>query len=103
MLLAKNALQVYRAASTDETRYSLNGILVEPDGATVATDGHIAVKFVPGWKRDAAEYPVIEGCNPVDAEGAEPLKSFILPSNAAAEAIKAIPKGKRLLPILSES
>jgi hypothetical protein len=107
MLLSKQALLVHKLATQDDPRYGLNGIRVEPDGSTVATDGHKLIKYTPKHTPDAVEFPTIEGCNPVqprnDDGSAIELEPFILPSDAAAAAIKALP-GKRSqnsLPILA--
>ena len=100
MLLRKQALSVVGAASNDDPRYSLNGILVEPDGSTVATDGHILVKYTPRSQPDTADYPTVEGCDPAKPGALVP---FILPSDAAKDIYKAVPKGRKAsLPILTD-
>ena len=80
MKLSKRALAVYKAASTDERRYAMTGVLVEPDGAMVATDGNILVKVTPA-PGESVEEPVP---TPV-----------ILPAKAAEAILKAIPRTPR--------
>ena len=95
MLISRNALQVAKAASTDATRYTLNGIKIEADGTTVATDGNILVRYRPREMPSPTDYPVIPGCSPVDAE---PLVPFILSTKDALSVAKL--PGKTKLPIL---
>ncbi len=98
MLLHPNTLRVAKAASTDTSRVVLQGVYITPDGGGVATDGHLLVKFTPKDIPDGKDYPVIEGVK-ADDDGAK-LKPFTLPSEAAAEILKAIPKKRTTLPIL---
>lgn len=99
MLLNKKVLCLVNVASTDQTRQSINGVYIEPDGSGVATDGHMLLKFNPDGTPDAKEYPTLDGVNPVDSDK---LKAFILPREACAEILKAMPKRKGL-PILSNN
>jgi len=97
LLLQKQALETMRTASTEDPRYSLNGILIEPDGSTVGTDGHILHKYTPG--KAPAEFPPIEGIE-LDGPEADP---FILPLDACKALKKAFPaKSAKTLPILRE-
>ena len=101
MLLLPKALQVVKAASKDETRFALCGIRIEPDGATVATNGHILARFRPTMHPDPKEYPAVEGCSAVDPDGAA-LAPFTIPSESVNALLKALPKQKgRVLPILN--
>lgn len=123
MLLNPKSLKVVGAASTDESRLSLNGILIEPDGSAVGCDGHILVKFTPTSSWDPKEFPSIEGVDPTDGEvktlcpetnhaenvvckctptdgfiiekPAEPLKPFILGRDACTQIAKASAAGGR--------
>jgi hypothetical protein len=98
MLIPRKALEVVRAASKDQTRQALCGILIEPDGSTVATNGHSLVRFKPTYLDDAKEFPAIDGCNPVDEVLS--LRPFILGSESVSILLKALPKKSRVLPIL---
>ena len=102
MLIHPNTLKVAKAASTDDQRFTLNSVYITPDGGGVATDGHVLVKFTPRDMPDAKEYPPIEGMEGATAADKEEpaLQPFILPSAAAAEILKAMPKKRTTLPIL---
>lgn len=97
MLLHPNTLKVAKAASADDTRYTLNGVHIEPDGSAVATDGKQLLKWTPADTPAAEDYPAIEGFK-AHSDGIA-LQAFILPSAAAAEILKAVPK-KSMLPVL---
>lgn len=60
MLLSKRQLLAHKFASTDETRPMLNGILIEPSGRVLASDGHAAV-IVPANEANAADFPHKDG------------------------------------------
>jgi DNA polymerase III sliding clamp (beta) subunit (PCNA family) len=99
MLIQRKALEIARAASKDQTRQSICGLRIEPDGATVATDGHILARFTPTAHPDGKEYPAIEGVNVDDGENK--LEPFTLPNDAVAILLKALPKRTpRHFPIL---
>jgi DNA polymerase III sliding clamp (beta) subunit (PCNA family) len=76
MFLTKANLAVTKAASTDGSRYAISNVLIEADGATVATDGHMLVKV---------------GALPANAL-ATPLLPSIVPAVALATVAKALPK-----------
>lgn len=45
MIITKQMLQaVLPATEKNDTRYFLNGILVEPDGTCVTTNGHVLLR-----------------------------------------------------------
>jgi len=96
MFLTKQALESVRFVSTDDPRYSLNGILVRPDGSTVATDGHKLIVYTPAGQPEADDFPVVDGCNPASEGELEP---FIMGKDAVKQIAKALPK-KSSLPIL---
>lgn len=98
MLLNKKAFAVINAASKDENRYSINGLLIEPDGSAVATNGHVLIKFTPAEQENAKEFPKIDGVNPVSEET---LKAFILSRDSVEQIKKAVPKHRSSFPILS--
>jgi hypothetical protein len=93
MLLRKEALDVVSHASTEDPRYSLQGILIEPDGSAVATDGHRLAKFTPAAVPPGEDFPKVEG---LDAAALDELKAFILPVDAAKAIRKAVPKVKHV-------
>lgn len=43
MRITKRQLAARHAASTDPTRYNLHGVLIESDGAAIATNGHFLI------------------------------------------------------------
>ena len=47
MLLTKQQLRAHVMTSTDEERYALSHVKVEPDGRVSATNGHLAVLVTP--------------------------------------------------------
>ena len=102
MLLSKESLFVYEAGSTDDPRYSLSGVRVEPDGSCVATDGKILARYTPRMTGILAEdYPGVQATGGVNACDGPELEPFVLPTDACKAIIKAVPKGRRCsLPIL---
>lgn len=100
MLINKKAFEVYRAASTDPSRYALNGIRVKSDGSTEALDGHFAVFYKPGTKPDAGDYPAIDGMSVTeDCE----LKPFIIPTDACKDILQRTKKIKsKRYPIIAD-
>lgn len=92
MLLNPIALEVARACGSDSPH--VQGLLIEADGSTVATDGHILFKFTPSPNGDPKEYPVFDGINPVD--GKEKLHEFVLSQGSARAILRVLPKEKRL-------
>lgn len=98
MFLAKQALMVEKVCAKDDPSYSLEGIKVESDGSTVATDGHALMKWTPTSHADTAEFPTVDGCDPTSKGDLEP---FILPADVARAILKTDPIRKRQsLPIL---
>lgn len=99
-MLNKHNLSIRRFAPKEESRWTLQGIQITPQ-YTVVTNGHYLVK-VTTPKVKVEDYPLnaretLEGFKPsVD------FKPFILPTDAAKEIEKAIPKHK-LIPILNHA
>jgi len=88
-MLNKHNLNIAQLCSKEESRFTLQGILVSPEG-TVVTDGHVLMKVtLPDMPEDSA--PVIDGCTPT-AE----FKPFILPKAAALDIAKQIPKSSTI-------
>ena len=92
MLLHRDSLRTVGAAisKAERVKEHLAGVRIEPDGSSVATDGHILLKFTPSTQPDPKDYPVLEGVDAEDNGGT--LKPFTLPSEAAIEILRAIPK-----------
>lgn len=80
MILNKESLIVSRFCNKDETR-AISGVLVEPDGTVVATDGHRIAKTSP--PQDAP-----------DEKAIRPEESFII-AKTIAEALAKDLKGKK--------
>jgi DNA polymerase III sliding clamp (beta) subunit (PCNA family) len=93
MLLNKRNLAVVGAASKEESRYTLQAILMEADGSTVATNGHILARCSPATAR-AADFPANGNGNLAGWAG-----RVLLPIELVARAGKLLPKKNRL-PIL---
>lgn len=105
MLLSKDNLAVAAFASKDETRLSLGGVYVEPDGTTVATNGRYLATVGP-CHADRKDFPDIPGMNPeTTTPGEQSLKAFVLPADDAKAIAKALPKGRTIntLPILAHA
>lgn len=47
MQLNRQSLSPIHCASRDETRFMLNQLRVEPDGSTIATNGHLMARVIP--------------------------------------------------------
>lgn len=96
MIISKIALAVAQLASTtDDTRYSLNGVLVEPDGTVVATDGRMMLLAKDTATPDDAEFPIV----PAAPYLANPAKGVLVPVAVVTAMIATMPK-KTTLPIL---
>ena len=94
MLLNRANLAVVEAATKQESRYALNGILCDVDGTT-ATDGYMLCHVSPPPGSVAANFPTWPGAE----RPTEPIRRFVLPSDSAREIAKALPK-KSTIPIL---
>ena len=88
-MLNKHNLNIARLATASESRYSLNGILVEP-GRTAVTDGRLLmiVDTVPDML--SQDYPQTAGITATDT-----FKPFILDRKSSLDIAKAIPKPKK--------
>jgi DNA polymerase III sliding clamp (beta) subunit (PCNA family) len=98
MFLNRAQLSVRHAASTDETRYHLNCVRVEPDGRTVATDGHRLYTVTRPNPPKKEEFPDVPGVR----KGRFKLDAVSLPLALVAAVVKAIPKLSHM-PILSNA
>ena len=100
MLFSRRHFAVRHAASQDETRYNINGVRIEADGTTIATNGHWLCK-VELEHADPKEWPTMpDGAVPSDA----PLEPFTLPLDTVAKLVKALPKREpRTMPILANA
>lgn len=99
MIVRKKTLQaVLPATTSDDSRYFLKAILVEPDGSCVATDGHILLLARDPHPEPDADYP----SKGVPEFKGSPEVGVMLPRDVAEGLIKAMPKGKRqTMPILN--
>ena len=98
MFLTKKALESVRLASRDDPRFAINGIRVEADGSTVATDGHKLIRYTPAGLPGDQDAPAIDGVSmPANAPDLEP---FILSADACKAIGKALPK-RATLPVLA--
>jgi hypothetical protein len=95
-MLNKHNLNIARLAAKDESRYTLQGILVSPEHTT-CTDGHQLTR-VTTPKMDPQAYPEVEGGSPAT----KTWEPFILPRDAALAISKAIPKSSTV-PILGNA
>ena len=98
MLISKAMLAVRHAASTDETRYNLNGIHFRSDTEVEATDGHMLIRAsVEAQKSE--EFPSVGG---LDRTSEEKISPFVMQLSTVDEIRKAIPKASRV-PILQNA
>lgn len=97
MLLNKHNLNIAALCSKEESRFTLNSILVTPQ-ATVETDGHQLVKVTLPPDMKAEAFPIREGQPPA----VDTWKPFLLPASEALNIAKALPK-KTTLPILKHA
>ncbi len=94
MLLNKTSLLAVRCASDDPSRPTLHGVYITPK-ETVATNGHCLIKVTHTNEKES-DFPEVQGFSHGDLKE---LKPFILPSESALTCLKAIPKGRGILPI----
>lgn len=87
-LYSKYHLSVFHCASKDETRPNLNGVHLDADGGTWATDGHVLAHF-EGPTDSAEDYPQIPG-GPEPSN--KPVRPVTVPRDTIERVIKAIPK-----------
>lgn len=75
---------VLQAASTEATRYYLNGIYFDPEGVVVATNGHRLHSFKQDieWGYQTVQKPKKGKKKKADAKKPEPVKGGIIPSQA---------------------
>lgn len=90
-MLNKSNLQIADLASKEESRFSINGILVTPE-ETVATNGHILARVT--MPKVDGDFPDFPGCT-----RAEQFEPFVLDRKTAKEIARAIPI-RPTLPIL---
>jgi hypothetical protein len=81
----KHNFEIAKLASTEESRFTINGIYVTP-GATYVTDGHLAVKVTAPAVQPSL-FPATDGI-----EAAEWFSPFVLDRETALKVAKAIPK-----------
>jgi hypothetical protein len=94
-LLNRKNLLATKFTAQEESRYTINGILIT-ENETVGTDGHILARVSLPTDVYVQDFPTIEGFTP------NGFKSAVLPSKTAQELEKAIPKSK-YQPILNHA
>ena len=94
MLLSRESFCVRHAVSADDPRYSLRGILLEPSGRMVATDGYMLALYDPKFVPAEEEFPTIAG-----VKGSKLDKPVILDATGCELVRKAIPK-RQTIPVL---
>ncbi len=94
MLIDRKSLEVVRVASTEPSRFAINGVQIEPDGTAVATNGK-SLMVVQGTAADPAEYPEQAGEQVEIKEG-----GLILDADHIKQIVKIIPRKKNTLDIL---
>ena len=94
-MITKLALELATLCSKEESRYTLNGIRVEP-GRVCETDGHqmVVYDFIP---ESAESFPEVDGAKAVGT-----FKPFTLGKDAALQVAKALPK-KSTIPVLQQA
>jgi hypothetical protein len=96
-MLTRANLNIAALVSKEESRFTLNGILVTPD-CTVETDGHQLVKVTTPDKFDTKSLPDIPGLKHANRSFAP----FILRAADALAIAKTIPK-KSTIPVLTHA
>jgi len=93
MLLNKAELNLAKLASTDESRFALQGIAVQPS-STVVTNGHylVSIGHIEGFAEE--NFPETPGLTHAKLQG-----TALVSRDAAIGAAKALPK-KSTIPIL---
>lgn len=84
-MLNRHNLELAKLAPKDTSRYTFNGIHVSPE-RTIVTDGHYLVT-VALQDSKSEDFPATEGIEPTDS-----FPPFILPTDAALDVAKSIPK-----------
>ena len=101
MLYSKRQLAVRHAASTEATRFNLNGVRFHADGSTEATNGHILCR-ITAKAPPLDEYPSPKGSSLDGAILEGEQEPFTFPIDAVNRLVKAIPK-KAHFPILEHA
>ncbi|MFA5382369.1 MAG: hypothetical protein WC356_04325 [Candidatus Micrarchaeia archaeon] len=101
MILTKENFEVIRAASDDETRLYINGMLAMSDGTTVASNGAMMFRVSPSSYKDD-EYPEIKyGDKTMNNGDSTPItKDVFINTPVAKLTLAQLRKRKRTLPIL---
>ena len=97
MLLNKHNLNLAKLTAKEESRYTINGVLISPT-ETIVADGHLAtILNVPDLEIEGADpvFPFIEGFTPAKRD----FEPFILSRNDCLDLVKRIPKSPTI-PVL---
>ncbi len=94
MLVTKQQLKAHAFASTDAERPAINHVRLDPDGRTMATNGHVAVIVEPlgQAKIEETEFPEIPGL-----QGDQPRVPLYLPVDTAKAGARIAGSLARLL------
>ena len=92
-MLNKHNLSIYKLASKEKSRFTLNAIRVEKT-RTAVTDGWTLMTVDTPLELKAESFPDVNGYKPIDD-----FKPFNMPATVAADVLKAIP-AKSTIPIL---
>src|SRR5678810_545182 len=96
MIIRREVLKAVQSAVTkDDTRYALNHIQVQPDGACVATDGHVLLIGRDRYPMADADYPT-DSLPEFSGDSTTPV---MLPADVVTKLIAGTPK-KTPIPIL---
>lgn len=90
-MLKRNNLAIAKAAPKEESKYVLNGILIEPQ-QSVVTDGHMMLIVGHSPVHGAADFPALGGGHINQSE----FPAFMIPTKTALDIAKAIPQGTKL-------
>lgn len=94
MLYPKESFAVIAGVSTDETRPALNGVFLEKDGSTIATNGHVMF-IMPAQKSfNDMDFPH------QNQKHAQPNGKQIVNRTVVADIIKSFPRKSSIFPIL---
>jgi len=96
MIIRREVLKaVQTATSKDDTRYALGNIQVQPDGACVATDGHVLLVGRDRYPAADEDFPT---ANLPEFSG-DPKAPVLLPADVVTKLIAGTPK-RTPIPIL---
>jgi hypothetical protein len=98
MLIKREVLEsVLPACTSDDSRYYLTAVQIQPDGTVEATDGHIALRAKGKHDCEDADFPIVPGA----PELQEIAKPILVGRETVKRLIAGTPK-RATIPVLTE-